>query len=804
MTQYVCAAHRRLLAVKTRTTVNGIEYLEVRDSEEPQQELRQRTLYVRLLQPPATPLAVTNVRIEGGERITRVDVEWVAMADTLLPDPLVADLDEPDHVLVVRTAGRGDRSLYRFRLVAGVTDDHAPAGFDPQLTEVEFSFAVECASDLDCETDCACPPEQPAEIDIDYLAKDFQGFRRVMLERMSLLAPGWTERNPADVGVTLVELLAYVADGLSYRQDAIATEAYLGTARSRVSVRRHARMVDYLVHDGCNARTWLRFDVSAPLTLPAGTPVLSRVPTAPPQLDPGSGEHTTALASRPVQFETMHDGRLDPGLAELAFWTWGEQHCCLPAGATAATIVGRPPLQPGDVVLLVQTVSPVTGNPADADHTLRWAVRLTDVESSVDEVGGLFTDAGSGPVEVTELTWAVADALPFALPLGTDDEDAPAAVWGNLVAADHGATITGEQLGTTLEGVRFRPVLAQRPVTSVTAYVPAGSAAAVLVQDPRAALPAVSLRTDPPTDTWDVRRDLLDDGADDRVFVVEAEDDTTAAVRFGDDRHGAQPVPGLAFVADYRVGNGAAGNVGADALAHVVTTNTSVLGVTNPLAASGGTEPETIDEVRRDAPQAFTRQDRAVTAADYADKALGSDVTQATATFRWTGSWHTVFVTADRPGGIAVDDPFEQSLRARLERYRMAGYDLEVDSPAYVPLEIALLVCVAPDRFRSDVGQAVLEVLGSGLRPDGRPALFNPDRFTFGQPVHLSSVYAAVHAVPGVESVTVTRFQRQREPATSGLDTGVLPMGRLEIARLDNDPSFPDRGVLTLTTGGGA
>jgi hypothetical protein len=29
-------------------------------------------------------------------------------------------------------------------------------------------------------------------------------------------------------------------------------------------------------------------------------------------------------------------------------------------------------------------------------------------------------------------------------------------------------------------------------------------------------------------------------------------------------------------------------------------------------------------------------------------------------------------------------------------------------------------------------------------------------------------------------------------------------MGRLEIARLDDDPSFPERGVLDLTFGGGA
>ena len=39
--------------------------------------------------------------------------------------------------------------------------------------------------------------------------------------------------------------------------------------------------------------------------------------------------------------------------------------------------------------------------------------------------------------------------------------------------------------------------------------------------------------------------------------------------------------------------------------------------------------------------------------------------------------------------------------------------------------------------------------------------------------------------------------------SSSGIDEGVLEMGRLEIARLDNDPSFPERGVLTITAGGG-
>src|SRR5260370_20083179 len=100
-----------------------------------------------------------------------------------------------------------------------------------------------------------------------------------MLERLSLLVPGGQERSAADLGVTLVELLAYAADNLSYRQDAIANEAYLATARQRVSVRRHARLVDYFLHERCNARAFVHFDVTGPNIAPAnGTPLPTQVP----------------------------------------------------------------------------------------------------------------------------------------------------------------------------------------------------------------------------------------------------------------------------------------------------------------------------------------------------------------------------------------------------------------------------------------------------------------------------------------------------------------------------------------------
>jgi hypothetical protein len=169
-------------------------------------------------------------------------------------------------------------------------------------------------------------------------------------------------------------------------------------------------------------------------------------------------------------------------------------------------------------------------------------------------------------------------------------------------------------------------------------------------------------------------------------------------------------------------------------------------------------------------------------------------VQRAAAAFRWPGSWHTVFVTADRERGLAVDDTFEAGLRADLEPFRMAGYDLEVDGPRFVALDVGLFLCAEPEHFRANVRSAVLDVLTQ---------LFDPDNFTFGQPVYLSRIVAAAKAVEGVQSVTATRFERQRDPASSAVEDGVLPMGRLEIARLDNDPNFPERGVLALEVGGG-
>ncbi|MGC2698426.1 MAG: putative baseplate assembly protein, partial [Candidatus Angelobacter sp.] len=612
-----------------------------------------------------------------------------------------------------------------------------------------------------------------------------------------------------------------------YYQDAVATEAYLGTARERISVRRHARLLDYFMHDGCNARAWIFFQLApaaGPVVIAKGTQLVTHSTAARGLLPQAQLKDAVSQGSQ--VFETLFDVTAHPELNELDFYTWSDGQCCLPQGATEATLVDNGTsglLNAGDLMLFEEVIGPATDAEADADPSHRQVVRLTQVTPGKDPLNGQ---------KVVEIEWSAADALAFPLCLSTVISNQTGIISainvsvarGNIGLADHGlAQPAFGQLPETLPplplaGQLYRPQLRNPNLTFSVGYneaqartQPVQPASGVLVQDPRQALPVITLAQN--GSKWTPVRDLLSSDHNALNFVVETQNDGSAVLRFGDGILGAPPAGGL--TAAYRTGNGKAGNVGAGAIANVVATAaiplTGIVDIRNPLAAQGGADGETLDEVRNFAPWAFRTQERAVTAADYATVAqLHPEVLRAQATLRWTGSWYTMFVTVERANGLPVDDTFRTTISNFLEQYRLAGYDVEIEAPIFVPLDIAFTVCVAPGYFRSSVESALLDVFSNRVLPNGQAGFFYPNNFTFGQPVYLSKVVATAMQVPGVNWVDTNdappspnHFQRWGQAPQGETAAGRMSMARLEIARLDNDPSEPENGRIQFFMEGG-
>ena len=809
---------RRLQLLRDQKPVgkNGIDFVEITSVD-------QRSLRVVCVH-PVIAINRANVRIEGGVRVTGI---------VLAAEPVLNGRE-----IHLKVDQAGDFSWYTLSLIDPADKDAPAPGFDICLSTIRINFKAGCPSEFDCAEVHDCPPVTPPEPRLDYLAKDYDSFRRLMLDRMAQLLPGFNEGSPADFTVALVETLAYVGDHLSYTQDAVASEAYLGTARRRTSLRRHARLLDYALHDGCNARVFVTLEVTAKAEgkkLAVGRQLLAMAADGAPVRAP------ELLDLQPLTtievFETLHDLVLHAAHSEIAIHDFADPAYCLPRGTTAAALVNEQlalSLAPGDVLILEETLSPTTGKVADVDRSHRHPIRLTAVSRGRDELTN---------TELLLINWHPEDALPFPLCVSHEFEiggalvkQAIAVARGNVVLADHGLTRPWQTMEPAVVGdggtpglrLSYRPRLQETGLAFAEPYdhdmatndqLPL-SASRVLTQEPRRARPAdmrlladdASLFGDQPDvseTAWTPQRDLLGSERFAREFVVETENDGAAWLRFGDHQFGAAPIPGQRLLARYRLGGGTRGNVGAEAISTLLSDDASLLlGVTalrNPLPAQGGAEPESLEAIRLNAPEAFRTQERAVTSDDYARAAeRHPDVQRAAARLCWTGSWYTVFLMLDRRDGKPVDAAFKATMRSFLERFRLAGYDLELADPVHVPLDIQFQVCVASGYFATDVKSALLAAFSVGVDQHGRPAFFHPDRYTFGTPLYLSAVVATAMAVAGVASVDIRKFQRWGRSARGELAAGVITASPVEVLRADSDPNFPENGQISFIAEGGS
>jgi hypothetical protein len=854
--------------------LNGLDYVEFRrDPAAPAD--RQFRLEVTFLKPPPA-LTAADALIIGGVRIVGIQVVDV----------------EPDAVNALRLRffldREGDFSIYVFEV--------SHPGIDPERSQARFSFKAGCPTEFDCRPADHCAPEPLAEPALDYLAKDYQSFRRLMLDLVAERNPDWKERLPADLSIALVELFAYVGDYLSYQQDAgPGTESFIATCLHRVSAQRHARLIDYRMHDGRNAVCFVQFDIdvppdATPRVIPAGTKLCTRIShaligasTPPGTILPSSADFDSdpALESASI-FETTALITVANRHNVLRIHTFGDVDCCLGKGTREAWLYGieppgddalayAPTLQAGDYILIEEIRSPTTGSAADADPHHRAVVRLEMVEATADPaftdaiVGGALTPrlnpAVENPLPLLRVRWRREHTLARTFCISNETVEAglidPATiVRGNVAPADHGRTVRRE-LAPPEPGDGRWPLatiaLPDGPLTRQAGpYDPVLSADGRAIfgrhdldTDPEVCAPAVMLRTvneGGARDMWTPVPHLADSGPYDRHFVAETDNDGETTLRFGDDIYGRAPIGIRSTTAFFRIGGGRRGNLSAGALVHVVepdlafwadpgfpvgpvsldpadpTANVAfpeIIEVRQPMPARAGLDPETIAEVRALAPEEVKAiQFRAVTVEDWREMALRhAGVAAAKARIFWIGSWHCTFV-AIHPndetnlrrlagGGVALTDDFAADLHAHLTRFKIAGTDLTVRAAQYVPLEIDIRICVAPGHFAGDVLKAVSDALSNRRFPDGRTGFFYLPQLNFGEDIFLSRLYATVEAVEGVESAEVTRFKRYWDAENDEIDRARIALGDYEIARLDNDPSLPENGVLRLTAVGG-
>jgi uncharacterized phage protein gp47/JayE len=345
------------------------------------------------------------------------------------------------------------------------------------------------------------------------------------------------------------------------------------------------------------------------------------------------------------------------------------------------------------------------------------------------------TPASAGDVTIPAGTQVQTIPEPGAAPIifETDAELVISTAHVDNVTATQGQTITGEIVGASTGALYQRFALFRSPVVE-------GSVAVTVVE----------------TDTalqWAYYDHLIDAGPNDPAFTTHVDEGGITWVEFGDDVNGRVPVSGAQLQVTYRVANGSAGNVGAGTLTQLTIpvvvdgVTQQVEQVTNTTAAVSGSDPETIESIRKNAPRSLTAITRAVTVDDFA--ALARRVTGvgkaiATAT---SPTAVTVRIAPVNAPGSNASAAVKAAVLNYLNPRKMIGTTVTIGDPSYVEIDVTADIVVLPTYRRDAVRQAVINAL---------TLAFDYNAVDFGDRVTMSRIYRAIYETEGVDYGTVS------------------------------------------------
>ncbi len=322
-------------------------------------------------------------------------------------------------------------------------------------------------------------------------------------------------------------------------------------------------------------------------------------------------------------------------------------------------------------------------------------------------------------------------------------DTASASLLGNVVQGGNGRTISGEVLGTGAAGTPLQSFkLQNQPLTYVPSTAPGGVSSSLTVSVGPTA--------------WSEVPELYGQTPSAQVFSTRTDVDGRTLVQFGGPQYGALLQTGATVSATYRIGTGIAGQVAAGSLTNLLDRLPGLDGVTNPLPAEGGADPETAATIRNNAPRSVRTFDRAVSLLDFQDLITASgEVAKALAAWVWDGFAPAVHLTVAGQQGTSFADL--TSLGAILANARDPNHRLLLDNFTQVPIFVAASLWTDPKQAAADVIAAAVQAIATAL---------SFDTLALGQSIHLSAIYAVLQGVPGVVAADVTALGFRIPPGT--------------------------------------
>ena len=317
----------------------------------------------------------------------------------------------------------------------------------------------------------------------------------------------------------------------------------------------------------------------------------------------------------------------------------------------------------------------------------------------------------------------------------------------NVVPATHGESVS-ETVGSGNAAAPNQSFqLRQMPLTQVSAATPSGRAS------------TLELRVNDLL--WREVPSLYGQPATDPVYTLATDAAGRTRIVFGDGIEGARLPSGQDNLrARYRKGVGRAGNVDAGKLGNLLSRPHGVSGVVNPQAASGGQDAESVEAARENAPLTVLTLERAVSVQDYEDFSRSfAGISKAHAAWIAAGPGRGVLVSIAGEAGATVASTSDAyiNLLASLRKYGDPLLPLRITSYRPAAFKLRAAIKVTPD---AESGK-VLEDADAALR-----AAFSFDARRFGQMVSADEVMAVLHAVIGVEAVTVLYLYRPDQGLT--------------------------------------